>query len=140
MAITLASIHLFGVRFQVKTNLKCVSALFLFSKYTLFLHRISPSTTRNPSVFFFQSIKINLNESVFTTWFLLLSVSLISQLDCRLNVNWICFHWSRLIVGLRYWWFIYIYLPVCSALPVDWSCIISISNWFQVSAKILAVH
>ena len=100
MAIILASIHLFGVRFQVKTNLKCVPALFLFSKYTE-LHFFSTTfLLPQPAIlqFFFQSIKINLNESVFTTWFLLLSVSLISQLNCRLNVNWICFNRSRLIV------------------------------------------
>ena len=101
MAIILASIHLFGVRFQVRTNLKCVPALFLFSKYTEELHFSSTTfLLPQPAIpqFFFQSIKINLNESVFTTWFLLLSVSLISQLNCRLNVNWICFNRSRLIV------------------------------------------
>ena len=112
MAIILASIHLFGVRFQVKTNLKCIPALFLFSKYTE-LHFFSTTfLLPQPAIlqFFFQSIKINLNESVFTTWFLLLSVSLISQLNCRLNVNWICFRRSRLIVRLRYWWSMYLYL------------------------------
>ena len=101
MAIILASIHLFGVRFQVRTNLKCVPALFLFSKYTEELHFSSTTfLLPQPAIpqFFLQSIKINLNESVFTTWFLLLSVSLISQLNCRLNVNWICFNRSRLIV------------------------------------------